>query len=345
MTSLLALPSGRCSKRCMQNSALKMAEGELNVDSLISRLLEVRGCRPGKIVQMTEAEVRGLCIKSREIFLSQPILLELEAPLKICGDIHGQYTDLLRLFEYGGFPPEANYLFLGDYVDRGKQSLETICLLLAYKIKYPENFFLLRGNHECASINRIYGFYDECKRRFNIKLWKTFTDCFNCLPIAAIIDEKIFCCHGGLSPDLQSMEQIRRIMRPTDVPDTGLLCDLLWSDPDKDVQGWGENDRGVSFTFGADVVSKFLNRHDLDLICRAHQVVEDGYEFFAKRQLVTLFSAPNYCGEFDNAGGMMSVDESLMCSFQVCYHPHTHTHTHMHCSHNVFTHSLFSLRS
>ncbi|XP_042694966.1 serine/threonine-protein phosphatase PP1-beta catalytic subunit isoform X1 [Centrocercus urophasianus] len=277
----------------------------------------LRGCRPGKIVQMTEAEVRGLCIKSREIFLSQPILLELEAPLKICGDIHGQYTDLLRLFEYGGFPPEANYLFLGDYVDRGKQSLETICLLLAYKIKYPENFFLLRGNHECASINRIYGFYDECKRRFNIKLWKTFTDCFNCLPIAAIVDEKIFCCHGGLSPDLQSMEQIRRIMRPTDVPDTGLLCDLLWSDPDKDVQGWGENDRGVSFTFGADVVSKFLNRHDLDLICRAHQVVEDGYEFFAKRQLVTLFSAPNYCGEFDNAGGMMSVDETLMCSFQI----------------------------
>ncbi|GLD49598.1 phospholipase B1, membrane-associated-like protein [Lates japonicus] len=298
-------------------SMRNMAESELNVDSLISRLLEVRGCRPGKIVQMTEAEVRGLCIKSREIFLSQPILLELEAPLKICGDIHGQYTDLLRLFEYGGFPPEANYLFLGDYVDRGKQSLETICLLLAYKIKYPENFFLLRGNHECASINRIYGFYDECKRRFNIKLWKTFTDCFNCLPIAAIIDEKIFCCHGGLSPDLQSMEQIRRIMRPTDVPDTGLLCDLLWSDPDKDVQGWGENDRGVSFTFGADVVSKFLNRHDLDLICRAHQVVEDGYEFFAKRQLVTLFSAPNYCGEFDNAGGMMSVDESLMCSFQI----------------------------
>jgi serine/threonine-protein phosphatase PP1 catalytic subunit len=133
----------------------------------------VRGSRPGKQVQLTELEIRYLCVKSREIFVNQPILLELEAPIKICGmewtcviyfsgDIHGQYYDLLRLFEYGGFPPEANYLFLGDYVDRGKQSLETICLLLAYKIKYPENFFILRGNHECASINRIYGFYDEC---------------------------------------------------------------------------------------------------------------------------------------------------------------------------------------
>uniref|UniRef100_A0A3Q3XF64 protein-serine/threonine phosphatase n=1 Tax=Mola mola TaxID=94237 RepID=A0A3Q3XF64_MOLML len=264
---------------------------KLNIDSIIQRLLEVRGAKPGKNVQLQENEIRGLCLKSREIFLSQPILLELEAPLKICGDIHGQYYDLLRLFEYGGFPPESNYLFLGDYVDRGKQSLETICLF--------------------ASINRIYGFYDECKRRYNIKLWKTFTDCFNCLPIAAIVDEKIFCCHGGaLSAD--SMEQIRRIMRPTDVPDQGLLCDLLWSDPDKDVLGWGENDRGVSFTFGSEVVAKFLHKHDLDLICRAHQVVEDGYEFFAKRQLVTLFSAPNYCGEFDNAGAMMSVDETLM---------------------------------
>merc|ERR1719209_2806529 len=221
-------------------------------------------------------------------------------------DLKDTYGSLGRAIDDKTCGTVSNYLFLGDYVDRGKQSLETVCLLLAYKIMYPENFFLLRGNHECASINRIYGFYDECKRRYNIKLWKTFTDCFNCLPVAAIVDEKIFCCHGGLSPDLQSMEQIRRIMRPTDVPDQGLLCDLLWSDPDKDTMGWGENDRGVSFTFGAEVVAKFLHKHDFDLICRAHQVVEDGYEFFAKRQLVTLFPAPNYCGEFDNAGAMMS---------------------------------------
>ena len=192
----------------------------------------------------------------------------------ISGDIHGQYNDLLRLFEYGGFPPQANYLFLGDYVDRGRQSLETICLLLAYKIKYPENFFLLRGNHECASINRIYGFYDECKRRFNVRLWKTFTDCFNCLPVAAIIDDKILCMHGGLSPDLQNMDQIRNLPRPTAVPDTGLLCDLLWADPGHDVKGgWEMNDRGVSYTFSAEKVAEFLTKHDLDLVCRAHQVL------------------------------------------------------------------------
>ncbi|KAJ7478901.1 protein phosphatase type 1 [Mycena latifolia] len=290
---------------------------DVDLDSVLDRLLEVRGNRPGKLVNLLESEIQYICAKAREIILAQPILLELEAPIKICGDTHGQYYDLLRLFEYGGFPPESNYLFLGDYVDRGKQSLETICLLLTYKIKYPENFFLLRGNHETASISRIYGFYDECKRRYNIKIWRAFIDCFNCFPIAAIIDDKIFAMHGGLSPDLQSMDQIRRILRPTDIPDQGLLSDLVWSDPDKDVNGWGENDRGVSFTFGADVVARFLQKHDLDLICRGHQVVEDGYEFFAKRHLVTIFSAPNYGGEFDNAGGIMSVDESLLCTFQI----------------------------
>ncbi|RZR70987.1 hypothetical protein BHM03_00002588 [Ensete ventricosum] len=242
------------------------------LDDIIRRLLVAKGVRAAKSARVTDAEIRQLCVASKEIFVRQPNLLELEAPIKICGDIHGQYTDLLRLFEYGGYPPYAIYLFLGDYVDRGKQSIETICLLLAYKIKYPENFFLLRGNHECASINRIYGFYDECKRRYNVRLWKVFTDCFNCLPVAALIDEKILCMHGGLSPELKSLDQIRNIARPVDVPDQGLLCDLLWSDPDKDIEGWGENDRGVSYTFGPDKVAEFLHKHDLDLICRAHQV-------------------------------------------------------------------------
>ncbi|XP_067130821.1 uncharacterized protein [Centruroides vittatus] len=289
---------------------------ELNVDKVIEQLLSVR-TTPRKQVQLPEYQIRQLCHVSREIFLQQPMLVELEAPVNIVGDIHGQYSDLLRHFDKTGYPPDANYLFLGDYVDRGKQSLETICLVLAYKIKYPNNFFLLRGNHECASINRIYGFYDECKRRYSIKLWKTFTDCFNCLPIAALIEGTIFCMHGGLSPDLIDLGQLRSIPRPIDVPDHGLICDLLWSDPDEDITGWGENDRGVSYTFGGDVVRSFLEKHDCSLIVRAHQVVEDGYQFFQKRQLVTLFSAPNYCGEFDNAGAIMIVSEDLTCWFSI----------------------------
>jgi len=228
---------------------------EDKVDKIIERLLSVRNETPGSNVVMTEEEIKKLCNTAREIFLSQPPLLELEAPIKVCGDVHGQYYDLLRLFEYGGFPPDSNYLFLGDYIDRGKQSLESICLLLAYKIKYPENFFLLRGNHECASINRVYGFYDECKRRHSIRLWKVFTDCFNCLPVAALIDDKILTMHGGLSREMESVETIKSIVRPTDVPDTGLLCDLLWSDPDSQIVDWGRNERGVSVTFGAATVS------------------------------------------------------------------------------------------
>ena len=254
--------------------------------------------------------------------MKQPTFLELESPITVCGDTHGQYPDLLKLFEVGGFPPETNYLFLGDYVDRGKQSLETICLLLAYKIKYDENFFLLRGNHECASINRIYGFYDECKKRYNLKLWKVFIDLFNCLPIAASIDDKILLMHGGLSPELNTVDQLKKIVRPTDVPEEGLLCDLLWSDPESQCNGWGKNDRGVSVVFNEKVLSKFLQKNDMDLVCRAHQVVEEGYEFFGDRQLVTVFSALNYCGEFDNAGAMMVIDENLMCSFKIIKSKH-----------------------
>lgn len=289
----------------------------VDLDNIITNLLSVHQSRRPRLIKLSDAEVEWLVLASRDLFMTQPAMLEVKAPIKVCGDVHGQYSDLLRLFDLGGFPPSANYLFLGDYVDRGKQSVETVCLLLAFKLRYPENFFLLRGNHEAASINRIYGFFDECKRRYSVKLWKMFAHTFNCMPIVGVIEDRIFCCHGGLSPDINSIEQVRRICRPTDVPNSGMLCDLLWADPCEGVDGWQENDRGVSFTFGADVVAQFLEKNDFDLLCRAHQVVEQGFQFFAGRQLVTVFSAPNYCGEFDNAGAIMVVDANLTCSFQI----------------------------
>ena len=264
---------------------------------------------------MTENEIKFLVLESRAIFMSQPMLVEVLAPIRICGDVHGQYNDLLRLFDLAGFPPQQNYIFLGDYVDRGRQSLETILLLMAYKVKFPNNFFLLRGNHECSSINRIYGFYDECKRRYSVKIWKLFTDTFNCMPVAGLVESRILCMHGGISPELRTFDSIHKILRPTDVPDSGLICDLLWADPNDESDGWGQNDRGVSWTFGPDIVEAFTAKHDIDLICRAHQVVDEGYQFFSQRRCVTVFSAPNYCGDFDNSGAVMCVDGELRCSF------------------------------
>ncbi|KAG0176491.1 protein phosphatase Z [Apophysomyces sp. BC1021] len=283
----------------------------LDIDDCIQRLLD---SKLSKNVCLKQAEIVAICRMAREIFLSQPSLIELSPNVKI---VHGQYADLIRLFQMGGFPPEANYLFLGDYVDRGKQSLETMLLLMCYKIKYPENFFLLRGNHECANVTRVYGFYDECKRRCSVKIWKIFVDVFNTLPIAALVAGKIFCVHGGLSPSMKSMDDIRAIQRPIDVPDYGLLNDLLWSDPSDTAVDWEENERGVSYCFSKKIINEFLIKFDLDLICRAHMVVEDGYEFFNERTLVTVFSAPNYCGEFDNFGALMSVNEDLLCSFEL----------------------------
>lgn len=168
-------------------SLSNMAMGEMkdtDVDDYIKRLLDAGYAgKSTKGVCLRNAEINSICARVRELFLQQPPLIELEAPVKIVGDIHGQYSDLIRMFEMCGFPPSSNFLFLGDYVDRGKHSLETILLLMCYKIKFPENFFLLRGNHECANVTRVYGFYDECKRRCNVKIWKTFVDTFNCVSL------------------------------------------------------------------------------------------------------------------------------------------------------------------
>jgi protein phosphatase len=266
---------------------------------------------------MKEDEIKLVLLHVRDVLMSEPMHLRVTPDVRICGDIHGQFYDLLRIFERCGEPPSKRYLFLGDYVDRGRHSPETMVLLFGLKILYPDAIWLLRGNHECASINKMYGFYDDVKRRYNIRLFKAFTDVFNCMPVACSISEKILCMHGGLSPELDNIKKINEIQRPCDVPERGLLCDLLWADPEDEISGYEESDRGVSYLFGEDVVGDFLDTVDMDLIVRAHQVMERGYAFFAQRQLVTLFSAPCYCGEFDNAAAVMKIDERLQCSFVI----------------------------
>uniref|UniRef100_A0A915PZE3 Serine/threonine-protein phosphatase n=1 Tax=Setaria digitata TaxID=48799 RepID=A0A915PZE3_9BILA len=299
----------------------------MKVDDILCRVLSVGKEGGGLTKNVREDELLALCIKAREIFLSQSIFIEIDPPVRICGDTHGQYGDLLRLFHRGGFPPQSNYLFLGDYVDRGSQNLEVICLLFCYKIKYPNNFFLLRGNHECNTVNRVYGFYDECLRRYgSIRLWQGFQDfrkkvliqdVFAVMPLCGCVGNRILCMHGGLSPQLKDFNQLRNIPRPLEPVSPSLEMDLLWADPVVGIQGFEPNLRGASFGFGEDVVIDICKKLDIDMIARAHQVVQDGYEFFGNRRLVTIFSAPHYCGQFDNAAASMIVDEDLVCSFQI----------------------------
>lgn len=280
----------------------------------LTSLLIVGRNTPGQRVQLPIEHINTICHASREAFAKEPTLIRLRAPVVIVGDIHGQYYDLLRIFQSQGVPPEKTFLFLGDYVDRGKYSIEVMTLLLALKLQYPNNIHLLRGNHECGNITKIYGFYDECKRRYNVKLWKTFVGVFDQMPIAAVVGERIFCVHGGLSPDIDKVDEINQVIqRPTEIPEFGPLCDLLWSDPDSKAIGWTENDRGVSYIFGQDAAERFLKMNDLDLICRAHQVIEMGYEFNYGRKVITVFSAPSYCNDMNNAGAVMIVDKDLKC--------------------------------
>jgi serine/threonine-protein phosphatase PP1 catalytic subunit len=321
----------------MATSTLSYAES-FDLDRIIERLLDDNK-RPGEYVDLAEWEITELVKRARKAFMDQSVLLELSAPMKLCGDIHGQYHDLLHLFAVVGFPPDKNFLFLGDYVDRGRQSLECICLLFAFKVRYPNNFFILRGNHEEANINRIYGFYDECRRRHSVKLWKTFCDAFNHMPLAALLEDRIFCMHGGIPRVLDHMDQVRAIRRPVShIPDNdtddigeGIVRDLLWADPEEPANaninlGWRDNSvRGISYFFGAAALDEFMRKHDLDLIARAHEVVRDGYQFFGGQRrpkaLITVFSAPNYTGEHDNAAAVLDVDANLTASIVVLAPP------------------------
>lgn len=203
---------------------------------------------------LTEREVKNLCNKAKELFIEESNVIDLSSPIVVCGDIHGQFYDLLELFNTGGDIPSEKYLFLGDYIDRGYHSVETIELLLCYKVLYPDRITLLRGNHETRQISFSYGFYEETLRKYgNTNVWKYFTDLFDYLPLAALIDSKILCLHGGLSPYISSIQQINLLNRRVENPYEGIFADLMWSDPE-DIETWLVSGRGAGWIFGWKVV-------------------------------------------------------------------------------------------
>ena len=259
-----------------------------------------------------------LCELVKPILQNEPNVLELTAPINVFGDIHGQFADMIHFLEMTGLPPNQKFLFMGDYVDRGNNSIEVCALLFAMKIIYPEHIQILRGNHECPEVNCLYGLLNECENRFGNDarlVFNKINEVLCVLPLCAIINNKIFCVHGGISPHLKTLDDIKIINRFGKIPDSGLMCDLMWSDPSTSVIKWGQNSRGISCTYNSLAINGFLRNNKLQLLCRAHQLVPDGYKFFANNKMITIFSAPNYCGNCGNDGAVMKVNENMVCSF------------------------------
>ncbi|GKT15514.1 Serine/threonine-protein phosphatase 4 catalytic subunit [Aduncisulcus paluster] len=254
-----------------------------------------------------DGEVKNLCIKAREILSKEANIVMVDGAVTVCGDIHGQFFDLKELFRVGGHCPHTNYVFLGDYVDRGSYSVETFLWLLALKVRYPSRMTLIRGNHESRQTTQVYGFYDESVRKYGtVKVWRYCTQVFDYLTLSALVSNSVFCVHGGLSPSISALDEIREINRVIDAPHDGAMSDLLWSDPD-DVDGYAASTRGAGYLFGERIVKKFCDTNDLSLIARAHQLVMEGYKFMFDKKLVTVWSCGNYCYRCGNSAAIMEL--------------------------------------
>ncbi|KXT11317.1 hypothetical protein AC579_3097 [Pseudocercospora musae] len=365
------------------------------MSDLDKAIAQLRACRP-----IPETQVRELCYKARELLIEEGNVVTVDAPVTICGDIHGQFHDLMELFRVGGDVPDTNYLFMGDFVDRGFYSLESFLLLLCLKVRYPDRITLIRGNHESRQITTVYGFYDECLRKYgSANVWRYCCEVFDYLALGALVmgaatdlepthaafadpaathpeledveieilnsqgqiinrfprtrpalsverpqsnppsspsqtteqtpsqhgppgtaasgasrgspsssGGAVLCVHGGLSPLIDSIDKIRLLDRKQEVPHEGAMCDLLWSDPDE-IDGWGLSPRGAGFLFGADIVKCFNHKNDLSLICRAHQLVMEGFKEMFDSTIVTVWSAPNYCYRCGNVAAILEVGE------------------------------------
>ncbi|KAI1780890.1 Metallo-dependent phosphatase [Hypoxylon cercidicola] len=348
---------------------------------------------------LPEPVMKELCEMVKEVLMEESNIQPVVTPVTICGDIHGQFYDLLELFRVSGGMPgqpateapatstsvitsadieppteitnpklkkkikkpknpigdvpglpsdeslnveeeeeegndvekrdssdstspvtnaDTRFVFLGDFVDRGYFSLETFTLLMCLKAKYPDRIVLVRGNHESRQITQVYGFYEECQQKYgNASVWKSCCQVFDFLVLAAIVDGEILCVHGGLSPEIRTIDQIRVVARAQEIPHEGAFCDLVWSDPEE-VETWAISPRGAGWLFGDKVATEFNHVNGLKLIARAHQLVNEGYKYhFPQSSVVTVWSAPNYCYRCGNVASIMSVDRNLDPKFSI----------------------------
>jgi len=269
------------------------------------------------------------------ILRTEKNLIEVGAPVNVCGDIHGQFYDLLKLFTIGGSPSTSKYLFLGDYVDRGNFGIECVLYLWALKICHPTRVFLLRGNHECRNLTDYFTFKLECEVKYSPTIYNTCMEAFDCLPLAAIMNKQFLCVHGGLSPEIHSLEDIQKINRFMEPPSFGPMCDMLWSDP---AEPFGSEEpgasfihnkvRGCSFSYTYKACCTFLKENHLLSIIRAHEAQEEGYKMYKKNpetgfpSLITIFSAPNYLDVYKNKAAILKYENNVMNIRQFTCSPH-----------------------
>jgi len=327
----------------LKTSLLFNKSGSINIKNLKAHLL-----KEGRLQKQDALKI----IKTASgLFNDEPNLLRLRDPIAICGDIHGQFFDLLRLMETAGNPARTKYLFLGDYVDRGQFSTEVLFYLFAHKIMYHRTFFMIRGNHECRHLTQFFNFKEECIYKYDVDIWEAVMNAFDNLPLAATINHKFLCIHGGLSPDISTLKEIQDLNRRRETPREGPFCDLLWADPYDEQPKAGANNpddqrnnnkqaqlpttwfsynetRQCSYVFGIDATKQFLKRNSLTAIIRAHEAQVDGYKFSMTNgqipRVVTIFSAPNYCDVYKNKGACLQFynDQLKIRQFGSSPHPY-----------------------